>query len=77
MSKIEILEELPKLTAEERQEIRLRMAELDQDDWLDDGELTDEEKTLIDARLDACERNAGAFIPWEQAKARIAVGLKK
>lgn len=28
---------LPKLTPEERQEVRLRRAELDQDDWLDEG----------------------------------------
>jgi len=77
MSKTEILEDLPKLTAEDRQEIRLRMAELDQDDWLDDSELTDEEKALIDARLDACERHPDAFIPWEQAKARIAADLRK
>jgi hypothetical protein len=39
MSKTEILEELPKLTKTERQEIRLRLAELDGDDWLDDEEL--------------------------------------
>ena len=36
MSKIEILEELPKLTKTERQDIRLRLAELDSEDWLDD-----------------------------------------
>lgn len=35
MSKTEILEELPKLTKTERQEIRLRLAELDSDEWLD------------------------------------------
>ena len=34
MSKTEILEELPKLTSEERYEIRLKLAELDGDDWL-------------------------------------------
>jgi hypothetical protein len=38
MSKTEILEELPKLTKTERQEIRLRLAELDSEDWLDDEE---------------------------------------
>ena len=38
MSKTEILEELPKLTKIERQEIRLRLAELDSEDWLDDDE---------------------------------------
>ncbi len=35
MSKTEILEELPKLTKTERHEIRLKLAELDGDDWID------------------------------------------
>jgi hypothetical protein len=77
MSKAEILKELPKLTPEERDEIRLRLAELDHEQWLDDGELTDEEKRLIDARLDECEHTPGSFIPWEEAKARILANLKK
>ena len=37
MSKSEILAELPRLSAKERQEIRLRLAELDGDGW-DDGD---------------------------------------
>jgi hypothetical protein len=45
-------------------------------DWLDDGELTSEEKALIDARLDECERNPGGFIQWDEGKARINTGLK-
>ena len=47
ISKTDILEELPKLTVEERREVRLRLAELDQEDWLDDGELSDGQKALI------------------------------
>jgi hypothetical protein len=48
MSKTEILEELPKLTKTERQEIRLRLAELDSEDWLDDEEpLTVHEKRYL------------------------------
>ena len=77
MSKTEILTELPKLTPEERQEVRELLAEIDGTDWLDDGELTDEEKALIDARLDECERNPKSFIPWDEAKARINASLKK
>ena len=77
MTKAEILEELPKLTEQERQEVRLRLAELDREEWLDEGELTDEEKALINARLDACERNPAAFIPWEQAKASITAVHKE
>lgn len=38
MSKTEILEELPKLTKQERHEIRLKLAELDGDEWIDDDE---------------------------------------
>jgi putative addiction module component (TIGR02574 family) len=52
-------------------------AEIDGTDWLDDGELTDAERALIDARLDECERNPGSFIPWEEAKARINDSLKR
>lgn len=52
MSKTEILQELAKLTKAERQEIRLRLAELDSEDWLDDGDpLTVYEKALVDTRL--------------------------
>jgi putative addiction module component (TIGR02574 family) len=77
MSKVEILNELPTLTPEERQEVRELLAELDGQDWLDDGELTDEEKRLIDSRLDDCDRNPDAFISWDEAKARILASLKK
>ena len=49
MSKTEILEELPKLTSEERHEIRLKLAELDGDGWVDDDDpLTEEQKALIE-----------------------------
>jgi putative addiction module component (TIGR02574 family) len=76
MSKNDILTELPKLTPEERQKVPELLAEIDGTNWLDDGELTNEEKALIEARLDECERNPGSFIRWDQAKARINAGLK-
>ena len=72
MSKTEILEELPKLTAEERYEIRLKLAELDGDGWLDDDDpLTDEQKALIESRIEAHEKNPEAAVPWEEFKARL------
>ena len=77
MSKVEILNELPKLTMEERWEVRELLAELDGDDWLDDGELTEAEKRLVDSRLDECDLSPSAFISWEEAKARISASLKK
>lgn len=72
MSKTETLEELPKLTSEERWEIRLKLAELDGDGWLDDDDpLTDEQKALLEARLADMEQHPEKSIPWEEAKRRI------
>jgi hypothetical protein len=71
MSKSEILSELPKLTPGERQEVRLRLAELDQDEWLDDGTLTDAEKALIEGRFRDLEASPRTSIPWQEAKAQL------
>lgn len=77
MSKTEILSELPKLSLEDRQEVRLLLARLDVDEWLDVGELSDDDKQLIDKRLDQCQLNPGSFIPWQEAKCRILDGIKQ
>ena len=78
MSKTEILEELPKLTKTERQEIRLRLAELDSDDWLDDEEaLTVHEKALLDARLPAYAKDPDAGSTWEKVEGRIRGRLSR
>jgi hypothetical protein len=37
MIKVEILEALPKLSVEERQEIRAKLNELDNESWSDNG----------------------------------------
>jgi len=72
MSKTEILEELPKLTSAERYEIRLKLAELEGDNWIDDDDpLTDEQKALIESRIEAHEKNPETAIPWEELKARL------
>ena len=77
MSKADILRELPKLTPEERQEVRVRLAELDQDHWLDAGLLTDSEKALIEERFRELEANPDASIPWEEAKARLLAPFQR
>ena len=51
MSKSDILEEILKLTPEERQEIRVRLSELDGDDWMDESLLSEAEKALIEQRF--------------------------
>ena len=78
MSKTEILEQLPKLTSQERWEIRLKLAELDGDGWLDDDDpLTPEQKAMLEARLANIEQHPEDSIPWEEAKRRIEERLGK
>ena len=77
MSKVEILRELPKLTPEERKEIRRKLAELDNDQWLDhDDPLTESEKALLEARLAAYEKDPDAGSSWAEVDARIRARLK-
>jgi hypothetical protein len=72
VNKAEILAALPTLTAAERQEILLKLAELDGTVWLDqDDPLTDEDKALIEARMDAYDKNPDSAIPWDEFKARV------
>jgi hypothetical protein len=78
MSKTEILEELPKLTKMERQEIRLRLAEIDSDDWLDNEEpLTVREKALLEARLASYAKDPDAGSTWEEVEGRIRARLSR
>ena len=72
MSKAEIVEELPKLTPAEREEIRLKLAELDGKDWLDeDDPLSEADKALLEARLLDMEKHPEKSIPWKEAEARL------
>jgi len=72
MSKAEILAEIPKLTKEERHEIRVKLAEMDSDGWLDeDDPLNDADKALLETRLDDMEKHPEKSIPWEEAEARL------
>jgi hypothetical protein len=57
MIKVEILEALPKLSVEERQEIRAKLNELDNESWSDNGEISEREKAIIEARLDEYDQN--------------------
>jgi putative addiction module component (TIGR02574 family) len=76
MSKTEILEELPKLTKLERQEIRRKLVELDAEDWQDDADpLTADEKALLDARLAAYANDPDAGSSWGEVENRIRARL--
>jgi putative addiction module component (TIGR02574 family) len=64
MSKAEILDEISKLTPEERAEVRARLDELD-------DSLTPEEWAVIDQRMAAHEADPRSAIPWEEFKGRL------
>ena len=79
MSKAQILEELPKLTPAELSEVQSRIEDLvvyGSDGWRADGELTDADKSLLDARLAACQKDPDAGSTWEEVEARIRARLK-
>ena len=71
MIKAEILEALPKLNAEERREIRAKLNELESETWFDNGELSEQENAIIEARLDEYDRNPEVGSSWEEAKAHF------
>ena len=78
MSKVEILEALPKLTKTERDEIRLKLTEIDGDSWLDEEEpLSEKEKALLDSRLAAYLKNPDEGSSWEEVENRIRARLTR
>jgi hypothetical protein len=77
MSKTQILEELPRLKNEERQEILDRLLELEGEGWFDDADLADEERQLIESRLEAHRRNPDAVVPWEDVEAKLLARFGK
>jgi putative addiction module component (TIGR02574 family) len=78
MSKLEILAELPKLTSAEREEVRLKLAEIDGQDWLDeDDPLSEQDRALLESRMLEHEQNPQAAIPWEAFDAELKRRLQK
>ena len=71
MSKADILEEIPKLSPEDREEIRLRLDELDRIASLNDDDLSPNDLALVDARIQEHRRNPASAVPIEQIKADL------
>jgi hypothetical protein len=71
MSKVEILAELPKLKAEEREQIFARLCELQEDDLLHGAGPTPEEIKVLDAALADFQRDGNPGTPWREALRRI------
>lgn len=79
MSTAEILRELSKLKPEERSVVRAKLNELDGvagEVWVK-GELTDEEKAMLEARLAEYEKNPEAGSSWEEVEARLRMQLRE
>jgi hypothetical protein len=66
MSTTEILDQLPRLTPAEREEVRARLDDIDAA-----SPLTSEEKQLISERVAAYRQNPGAGVTWAVAEADI------
>ena len=74
MSKAEILAELPKLQPEERREVLDRICELDraaEETWMDGGELTAQDKSLLEEALVDYQKSPDAGTPWEEVLNRL------
>jgi putative addiction module component (TIGR02574 family) len=71
MSLADILDEIPRLTAQERQRLAEKLFEIE-GDWVDgDDALSPEEKHLLESRLAEHDRDPASAIPWDEAKARL------
>ena len=77
MSKTEILAELPKLNPAELAEVQAKLDELAGEVWLDDGELSDADKTVLDSTLAEYPKNPDAGSSWQQVESHIRAKLQK
>jgi putative addiction module component (TIGR02574 family) len=78
ISKTEILAELPKLTPAEREEVRLKLAEIDGSEWLDDDDpLSEQQRDLLASRILAHEQNPQTAVPWEKFDAKLKQRLQE
>lgn len=73
MSKNEILQELPRLPAPDRQEILDRLWDLEESDVLRVDEPSSEEKAMLDEALAAYARDPNAGQPWR----KVLAGLRE
>jgi putative addiction module component (TIGR02574 family) len=71
MSKSEILEELPKLKADERREILERICEMEELALLNGSEPSAEEKVMLDRELEEYRKNPEAGSSWDEVVARL------
>ncbi len=76
MGSAEIIAALPTLSAEERSQIQAKLDELAANAWQDRGELSDAEKSALDASINAYEQSPDAGSAWDDVKARVQSKFK-
>lgn len=59
------------MTPEQRDLLRIKLAELEGEEWMDDGELTPAEEALIEQRLAEHRRNPQAAVSLEEMEKRL------
>jgi putative addiction module component (TIGR02574 family) len=74
---IRILNVLANLSAKLRREILEKLLDLEAEGWRDAADLTDEERRLIESRLEAHRRNPDAAIPWADVEAELIARFGK
>jgi hypothetical protein len=76
MSKAEILAELPTLNADDLAEVQAKLDELAGDVWCDRGELTQADKSELDASLSRYQQSVEPGSTWPEVEARIRSKLR-
>jgi putative addiction module component (TIGR02574 family) len=77
MSKVEILAELARLSAQDRAEVQAKLDELAGDAWQDPaGELSDADRAALDSALADYEKSPDVGSAWEDVKARVQSKLR-
>lgn len=72
MSFAQVLEELPALSSEQRQQILDRIIELEKAGWLDiDDPLTEADKQAIESRIVAHDTDPSSAISLEELEIRL------
>jgi hypothetical protein len=71
MSKVEILDELPRLTARDRSQLFARLAELHEADLITGDEPSPAERQTLDAALAEFERDRNPGQPWRDVLRQV------
>ncbi len=71
MSKTEILAELPRLSVGELAEVQAKLDELAGESWNDFADLSDGDKSLLDAAVLDFQQSPNSGDSWDDVKARV------